>query len=164
MLSTLLNGFVGSIWPLSYLSLTWWLIARPVRSGPREEPTVSIVVPCCHEAGMIREIVERIPELGTATEIVFVEGGSTDGTREVIAQEITAHPDRDISLHVQTGVGKGDAVRLGFQQAKNELLMILDVDLRVPPEELSKFYGAVVDGHADLANGSRLVCPTRSRC
>jgi SAM-dependent methyltransferase len=156
-LSTFLNGFVGSIWPLSYLSLTWWLVARPLPSGPREESTVSIVVPCRNEAGMIREIIERIPELGAATEIVFVEGGSTDGTREVIEQEITAHPDRDISLHVQTGVGKGDAVRLGFQQAKNELLMILDADLTVPPEELPKFYGAVVDGHADLANGSRLV-------
>lgn len=156
-LSTFLNGLVGSIWPLSHLSLTWWLVARPVPSQPREESTVSIVVPCRNEAGMIREIIERIPEFGAATEIVFVEGGSTDGTCEVIEKEITAHPDRDISLHVQTGVGKGDAVRLGFQQAKNELLMILDADLTVPPEELPKFYGAVVDGHADLANGSRLV-------
>jgi SAM-dependent methyltransferase len=156
-LSTFLNGFVGSIWPLSYLSLTWWLVARPVPSRLCEEATVSIVVPCRNESGMIREIIERTPELGAATEIVFVEGGSTDGTREVIEQEINAHPDRDISLHVQTGVGKGDAVRLGFEHAKNELLMILDADLTVQPEELPKFYAAVVDGHADLANGSRLV-------
>jgi glycosyltransferase involved in cell wall biosynthesis len=106
---------------------------------------------------MIREIVERTPELGTTMELVFVEGGSTDGTREVIETEIAAHPERAISLHVQTGVGKGDAVRLGFDRAKNELLMILDADLTVSPDDLGKFYSAISDGHADFANGSRLV-------
>ena len=156
-LSTFLNGIVGSIWPLTYLSLTWWIVARPKPAKPREEQSVSVVVPARNEAGMIREIIERIPAIGAETEIVFVEGGSTDGTREVIEQEIASHPERRISLHVQTGVGKGDAVRLGFREAKNDVLMILDADLTVPPEELPKFYDAVVDGHADLANGSRLV-------
>jgi len=157
LLSTLVNGFVANIWPLSHLSLTWWLVARPKPSGTAPQLTVSIIVPCRNEAGMIREIVDRTPDMGAATEIVFVEGGSSDRTREMIEQQIAARPDRDISLHVQTGVGKGDAVRLGFQCAKNDLLMILDADLTVPPEELYKFYDAVVDGHADLANGSRLV-------
>ncbi len=157
-----MNGFVANIWPLSYLSLTWWLVARPAPSGKAPPLTVSIVIPCRNEAGMIREIVERTPNLGAETEIVFVEGGSTDRTREMIEEQIAAHTDRDISLHVQTGVGKGDAVRLGFQCAKNDLLMILDADLTVPPEELYKFYDAVADGCADLANGSRLVYDMQS--
>ena len=106
---------------------------------------------------MIGEIIERTPELGAATELVFVEGGSSDGTREEIERQIDLHPEREISLHVQTGVGKGDAVRLGFEKARNELLMILDADLTVAPEDLDKFYRAVAEGHADFANGSRLV-------
>jgi glycosyltransferase involved in cell wall biosynthesis len=106
---------------------------------------------------MIREIIERTPELGTGTELIFVEGGSTDGTREVIKREIAAHPERAVSLLLQTGVGKGDAVRLGFERAANELLMILDADLTVSPDDLGKFYSAVADGHAEFANGSRLV-------
>jgi glycosyltransferase involved in cell wall biosynthesis len=157
LLSTFLNGFVANIWPLSHLSLTWWVVARPRPSGEPADLSVSVVVPCRNEAGMIGEIIERTPELGPATEIVFVEGGSQDGTREEIERQIALHPERDISLHVQTGVGKGDAVRLGFEEAKHELLMILDADLTAPPEDLMKFYLAVAEGRADLANGSRLV-------
>ena len=157
LLATLLNGCIANVWPLSHLSLTWWLVARPVTTERSVAPSVSIVVPCRNEAGMIREIIDRIPTLGSSTEILFVEGGSQDDTRRVIEEEIAARPQRDISLYVQTGRGKGDAVRVGFGHAKNELLMILDADLTVPPEELPKFYDAVVAGHADLANGSRLV-------
>ena len=157
LLSTALNGFVGSIWPLSHLSLTWWMVARPRPSRRPERPGVSVVVPCRNEAGMIEEIIERVPSLGDETEIVFVEGGSTDGTREEIARQIGLHVDREISLHVQTGTGKGDAVRLGFERARHDVLMILDADLTVVPEDLEKFYDALRAGNADLANGSRLV-------
>jgi hypothetical protein len=157
LLSTFLNGIVANIWPLSYLSLTWWVVARPRPSGVPGPLSTSIIVPCRNEAGMIREIIERTPEVGVETEILFVEGSSTDGTREEIEKQIAAHPGRAISLHAQTGTGKGDAVRLGFEHAKNELLMILDADLTVSPEDLPKFYDAVVDGHAEFANGSRLV-------
>ncbi len=156
LLSTFLNGFVANIWPLSHLSLTWWMVARPWVSDARELST-SIVVPCRNERGMIEEIIERTPELGPESELIFVEGGSTDGTREEIERQIAAHPKRTISLYVQTGTGKGDAVRLGFARAKNELLLILDADLTVAPEELPKFYRAVADGRAEFANGSRLV-------
>ncbi len=156
-LSTFVNGVVANVWPLSHLSLTWWVVARPKPSRSARELGVSVVVPCRNEAGMIEEIIERTPQLGTTTELVFVEGGSTDGTREEIERQIDLHPERDISLHVQTGAGKGDAVRLGFEKARHELLMILDADLTVAPEDLPKFYRAVSEGHADLANGSRLV-------
>jgi SAM-dependent methyltransferase len=156
LLSTFLNGFVANVWPLSHLSLTWWVVARP-RPSDRHDLSVSIIVPCRNERGMIAEIIDRTPDLGTDTELLFVEGGSTDGTREEIERQIIAHEGRQISLHLQTGRGKGDAVRLGFAHARNDLLMILDADLTVPPEDLPKFYHAVVDGVAELANGSRLV-------
>jgi glycosyltransferase involved in cell wall biosynthesis len=88
---------------------------------------------------------------------VFVEGGSTDDTREAIERAIADHPARDISLLVQHGRGKGDAVRTGFAAAKHEVLMILDGDLSVRPEDLPKFYRALAEGRGELVNGSRLV-------
>jgi glycosyl transferase family 2/methyltransferase family protein len=157
LLTTFLNGVVARIWGLRHLCLTWWVVARPKSFSSGEDLSVSIVVPCRNEAGMIEEIVDRTPELGSGTELIFVEGGSTDGTRAEIERQIAAHPERTITLYAQTGKGKGDAVRLGFEHARNEVLMILDADLTVAPEDLPKFYRAVVDGHADLANGSRLV-------
>jgi SAM-dependent methyltransferase len=154
LLTLFLNGFVGSIWPFTHLCLTHWTVARP-RVQPDEELSVSVVCPCRNEAGNIPELVRRLPELGSATELIFVEGGSRDGTREAVERAIAEHPDRDVSLLGQPGKGKADAVRVGFAAAKHELLMILDGDLSVRPEDLPKFYRA--SARADLVNGSRLV-------
>jgi glycosyltransferase involved in cell wall biosynthesis len=157
MLTTLLNGIVARVWGVRHLCLTWWVVARPMPVPSRRHLSVSIIVPCRNEAGMIEEIIERTPQVGSETELIFVEGGSTDGTRAEIERQINAYPERTISLYAQTGKGKGDAVRLGFTRARNELLMVLDADLTVAPEDLPKFYRALVDGRAELANGSRLV-------
>ena len=157
LLSALLNGFLAYVWPFNYLCLTYWMIARPKPAAAPEALGVSVVVPARNEQGMIAEIIERIPEIGASTEIVFVEGGSSDDTYAEIERQIPLHPDRRISLYKQTGKGKGDAVRLGFERAQNEVLMILDADLTVMPEELPKFYDALASGHAEFVNGSRLV-------
>ena len=156
LLTLFLNGFVASIWPLNHLCLTWWIAARK-HTRKLDELTVSVVCPCRNEAGNVPELVGRLPELGAAAELVFVEGGSTDDTRARILKEIDTHPELDISLVDQPGRGKGDAVRAGFRAAKHELLMILDGDLSVRPEDLAKFYRAAAEGRADLVNGSRLV-------
>lgn len=156
LLTTFLNGFLVNLWPFSWLALTWWVVARPKARGRREQG-VSIVVPCRNEAGNVAQIVERIPELGVATEIIFVEGGSTDGTREEIERQIELHPERTLSLHGQPGRGKADAVRVGFAHARYPVLMILDGDLSVSPEALTDFYDAIASGTADFVNGSRLV-------
>jgi glycosyltransferase involved in cell wall biosynthesis len=95
--------------------------------------------------------------MGVATEIVFVEGHSTDDTRGAIEREIARRPDRDMTLLVQTGKGKGNAVREAFAEAKHDLLMILDADLTVPPEDLPKFYDAIVTGRGEVINGTRLI-------
>ena len=106
-----------------------------------------MIVPTRNEAGNIDAIVERIPEMGTGTEIVFVEGGSTDDTREKITAAISASP-RDARLLIQTETGKANAVYEGFAAAKHEVLMILDADLTVAPEDLPKFYDALAPGAA----------------
>jgi SAM-dependent methyltransferase len=158
LLTTFLNGIVGNLWPFNHLSLTFWIVARPRPDGsPPTRSSVSVVCPCRNEAGHVAEIVRRLPELGSESELLFVEGGSSDDTRAEIERQIAAHPERNISLHVQTGKGKGDAVRLGFARAKYELLIILDGDLSVDPEDLPKFCQALERGRGELINGSRLV-------
>jgi len=118
-----------------------------------------VVVPARNEAGSIATIFDRVPELGAGTELIFVEGGSIDDTYRVIQKAIAEHPEQRSKLLSQTGKGKGDAVRLGFAEASGDVLMILDSDLTVPPEDLPRFLGALVSGKADFANGSRLVYP-----
>jgi glycosyltransferase involved in cell wall biosynthesis len=133
------------------------VIARP-RATPREPATVSVVCPCRNEEGNVRPLVARVPTLGTGTELVFVEGGSRDGTRAAIEDVVaTGAPGLELAFVPQTGTGKGNAVRDGFARAGNELLMILDGDLSVRPEDLPGFYRVWADGTADLVNGSRLV-------
>jgi SAM-dependent methyltransferase len=156
LLTFLLNGIVANIWPLNHLCLTYWIVARP-RGVPTGEQSVSVICPCRNEEGNVASLIERLPALGSATELVFVEGGSTDGTRDEIERQIAAHAELDLRLVEQPGMGKGDAVRAGFAAAKNDVLMILDGDLSVAPEDLPKFYRALVEGRGELVNGSRLV-------
>jgi glycosyltransferase involved in cell wall biosynthesis len=118
-----------------------------------------VVVPARNEAGNIGGILDRVPEMGAGTEVVFVEGNSTDNTWETIEEEIARRPGRPIRAYKQTGKGKGDAVRLGFGHATGDLLMILDADMTVAPEDLPRFYAAWRSGKADFVNGVRLVYP-----
>jgi SAM-dependent methyltransferase len=151
-----LNGIVANVWPFNHLCLTWWIVARP-QPQTMGECSVSVVCPCRNEEGHIADLVERVPDIGTHTEIVFVEGNSSDGTRAEIKRQIELHPERSMRLVGQMGRGKGDAVRTGFGAAQNDVLVILDGDLTVPPEDLPKFYRALVEGRGELINGSRLV-------
>ncbi len=140
--------------------LTVFLIARPRRStSARRQLTVSVVIPARNEAANIQAEVERTPELGAGTELIFVEGHSHDNTWEEIRRVAAAFPQRRIKILRQAGKGKGNAVREGFAAATGDILMILDADLTMPPEELPKFYDVIANGHAEFANGVRLVYP-----
>ncbi len=156
LLTAFLNGFLASLWPFHYFCLTYWVVARP-RPEPIADDSVTVVCPCRNEAGHVPELVRRLPDFGAQTEVIFVEGGSTDDTRGEILRQIEAHPELDLSLVDQSGTGKGDAVRAGFAAAKHAVLTILDGDLSVAPEDLPKFHRALVDGRGELINGSRLV-------
>jgi glycosyltransferase involved in cell wall biosynthesis len=141
----------------------WWSPARsPCHARINRVAPWSF--PPATSAGNVEEAIRRTPELGRHTEIIFVEGNSTDGTAEEIQRAIAAHPERDLKVIPQgSGRGKGDAVRKGFAAATGDVLMILDADLTVPPEELPKFYNALITGQGDFIHGSRLVYPMQNQ-
>jgi SAM-dependent methyltransferase len=164
LIDVMCNRYLVRVSPFRWFAMTNFIVARPHpidRTGT--EPVVTIVVPARNEAGNIRHILDRIPEMGGGTELIFVEGNSKDDTYGVIQREIESRPNCSAKLLKQTGTGKGDAVRLGFKMAKGEVLGILDADLTVPPEDLPRFYDAWRSGKGDLVNGVRLVYPMEPR-
>jgi SAM-dependent methyltransferase len=164
-LETVANRFLARIWPLDQAALTHFVVARqaPRREIPSSEPLVSVVVPARNESGNIAAVFERTPEMGRGTELIFVEGHSTDDTLMAIEQQIARHPERCCQLLRQTGKGKGDAVRLGFNRAHGDVLMILDADLTVAPEDLPRFLDALRSGKGEFINGVRLVYPMQKQ-
>jgi SAM-dependent methyltransferase len=153
------NRFLVKLWPFKHLALTNFIVARPRPDSCTKPPTVSVIIPARNEAGNIPDIFARTPHMGQGTELVFVEGHSRDNTYSAIEAAIAAHPERCCQLVRQRGVGKGDAVRLGFTRARGEMLMILDADLTVPPDDLPRFYEALCSGKGEFINGVRLVYP-----
>jgi len=159
------NRFLVKTWPWRCLALQNVMIARP-QAGPREDekaPLVSVVVAARNEEGNIRSIFERVPRMGGGTELIFVEGNSTDDTYGEVERQMKEFPEQRCKLFRQPGVGKGDAVRKGFAEADGDILMILDADLTVPPEDLPRFYDALVQGKGEFINGVRLVYPMEER-
>ena len=167
LVSNLLNRYVGHLPLIEALSLMFGIIARPApsRSAGRRpaNPTVSVVVPCRNESGHIRPLVERLPDLPEGSEVLFVEGGSTDDTEAVIRQVVDENPDRGFRLLKQPGRGKGDAVRFAFAQAKADVVLILDSDMGVAPADIPKFVTALARGKGEMVNGSRLVYPMEGK-
>ena len=164
-------------------------VARVKPVGVAQPLSVSVVVPARNERGNIEPLLHRVPAMGPADELIFVEGHSSDGTWEEIQRVAAAFPHLRIRTFQQRGKGKGDAVRLGFAEARGDVLMILDADLSsgqggrcwgfaeargdvlmildadlsAPPEALPKFYRAIADGTGEFINGSRLVYPMEKR-
>jgi SAM-dependent methyltransferase len=171
MVDAVANKFLVKLWPFKHGALTNFMLARPLpqlQSQPQPQPQpqsrtappkVSVVVAARNEAGNIDSIFRRTPTMGAQTELVFVEGGSKDDTWAAIERAISANPDRPAKLLKQPGIGKGDAVRAGFAAASGDVLMILDADLTVAPEDLPRFYDALVSGKGEFVNGVRLIYP-----
>jgi len=161
LVSTFVNRFVARLPLIARLGLMTYLVARP-RPHPLEDDvySVSVIIPCRNERGTVEAAVSRTPMLGRHTELIFVDGNSRDGTPQEIERVMRIFPHRDVRLiHQGTGTGKGDAVRKGFAAAKGDVLMILDADLTVAPEDLGRFYHALIEGYGEFINGSRMVYP-----
>ncbi|MGB0370680.1 MAG: glycosyltransferase [Opitutales bacterium] len=161
LISNLCNRWLARLPIIRHLCVSIVFVARPAHSSDlNPNPSCSVIVPARNEAGNISVALERIPQMGTWTEVIFVEGNSKDNTWATIESEVARYEGPlKLSYLKQPGIGKWDAVRAGFAQAKGDLLVIQDADLTAPPEDLPKFYQAIVSGSAEFANGSRLVYP-----
>ena len=166
LISRFVNRWLAPLPLLRQLCLVRVMVARPLHKRTGGVESVSVVIAARNEAGHIRELVDRIPQLAARQEVIFVEGGSTDDTWDRIQEEVARPAQREgetvIALK-QTGQGKGDAVRAGFAAATGHVLMILDADISVPPEELPRFVEALGSDACEFANGSRLVYPMEAK-
>lgn len=163
VLSWLLNGVAAKLPLIRGLCFLQILVARKTPDGVpghgRAGRSVSVIVPCKNERGNIEGAVERIPEMGGGTEIIFCDDKSTDGTADEVRRVIRDYPARKIRLVDGPGICKAKNVWAGFDAATGDVLMILDADLTVMPEELPYFYNALVEGRGEFINGTRMVYP-----
>ncbi len=161
-ISSFINKYLANIPLLDKLCLTNYIVAKQelLIESTNKSHSVSIIIPARNEKGNIENTVSRTPSMGKFTEIIFVEGHSTDGTLEEIKRVCNKYSKKfNMKYMVQNGKGKNDAVKKGFAVAKGDILMILDADLSTSPEELPKFYSAISAGKGDFINGCRLVYP-----
>ena len=159
--SYLFNRYVSPLPFFQNFNMVNILIARPIlKENTSKKESVSVIVAARNEEGNIKNILDRIPKMGPDDELIFVEGNSTDNTWQKILELKKEYTGKlNIITAQQEGKGKGDAVRKGFSLASKDILMILDADLTVPPEDLPRFYEAITSGKGEFINGSRLVYP-----
>ncbi len=159
LISWIFNKFLSRLPIINQLCINQFVFARPMDFIEDRQLTTSIVIPARNESGNLENALERMPRFGKHQEIIFIEGNSSDDTWEQMQQLPAKYPQWDIKIAQQPGKGKGDAVRKGFAMAKGDILMILDADLTVPPEDLPSFYNAIAQNKGEFINGTRLVYP-----
>ncbi len=164
LVSWLFNKVLAKLPLIRYFCINNYSFAKPTAIANAEavsdKYSVSIVIPARNESGNIENAIKRVPQFGSSQEIIFIEGNSTDDTWEKIGEVAEKYKDsHKIITGRQEGKGKYDAVKKGFDLATGDILMILDADLTVPPEDLPKFYNAIATSKGDFINGSRLVYP-----
>jgi len=160
LLSAFFNRVVAKLPLIGRLCMVEVLVARAVpKPVDASSVSVSVIVPCKDERGNIEAAVTRMPELGRSTETIFCDDKSTDGTADEVRRMQRLHPERRIRLVEGPGICKSKNVWKGFEAATGDILLILDADLTVMPEELPYFIHAITRGGAEFVNGSRLVYP-----
>jgi len=158
LLSELFNNYIANLPLFKGLALSNFVIARPIVEKQKEF-SVSIVVPARNEKGNIENAILTTPIFGSEQEFIFVEGHSADNTYEEMLRVQAKYPEKNIKVMRQTGKGKGNAVRDGFDSATGDILFILDADLTTPPQDMPKFYEALRTNKGEFVNGCRLVYP-----
>jgi ubiquinone/menaquinone biosynthesis C-methylase UbiE len=159
LISFFVNKYLARLPLFNHFCLDQFIFARN-SCVQKTDYSVSIVIPARNESGNIENALSRMHRFGTSQQIIFVEGNSTDDTWEIINKMVIKYKHSwNILAIKQPGKGKGDAVREAFSKASGDILMILDADLTVEPEQLPKFYEAIAEGKAEFINGSRLMYP-----
>lgn len=157
-IGTIVNRYLATLPLLQRLCVRNYVVARPVLPNPAIR-SASVIIPCRNERGNIAPLVRRLPVFSENQEIIFVEGHSSDDTYEEVERVIRANPGRSIQLLRQPGIGKGDAVRAGMATATGDIVMILDADMTVAPEDMPKVFDLLASNRAEFVNGTRFIYP-----
>ncbi len=164
LLGHLINKYIAWMPGIDRLNLCHFIVARPApQPSSASDFKVSVIIPCKDEKGNVRSAVERIPQLGRETEIIFCDDKSTDGTADEVRLMQAEFPHKNIRLVDGPAISKSRNVWTGFAAATGDILMILDADLTVMPEELPRFVEAIASGKGEFINGSRMVYPMQGQ-
>ncbi len=126
-------------------------------SAPNRRLTLSVVIPCYNEAQTIEAVLERVEAVGLADEIVIVDDGSVDGTRDILKRiEAQQHPHLRIIYHSHNQ-GKGAALVTGFKAATSDIFLIQDADLEYDPRDYPVLIKPLQEGIATVVYGSRFL-------
>lgn len=159
-----LNKIFSNLPLIDRFGLIEYIVARPstLPDYHMKDTTVSVIVPTYKEAGNIKTIVERMPHVGTKTELIFVDLPGGDGTKEAIQKAIKDYKGRLSITYVQQEkkTGKIGALRLGVKNSQGQIIIIYDADVTIPPEDIEKIYLALLERKGEFINGTRLVYPT----
>lgn len=158
-LGHLVNRFISILPGFRFFALRHYSVCRSWPAAREDLKSATVVIPARNERGNIEPAIQRLPQFCDDIEIIFIEGHSKDGTFEEMERVKAAYPGKDIKLMRQPGKGKADAVFTAYDVARGDVLMILDADLTMPPEQLPKFWDAIKSGKGEFINGSRLVYP-----
>jgi len=118
------------------------------------DTTISVVIPVYNEAATIGEVIKRVQTCDLEHEIIVVDDASTDGTREYLKS--LQQPQLRCLYH-DVNRGKGAALRLGFEAARNEFVIVQDADLEYDPRDFAAVLEPLRDGRADMVYGSRFL-------
>jgi SAM-dependent methyltransferase len=163
-LGPLINRYLGAFPIIRSFCLRNYTLVRSMRKAPHEEMSASVIIPCRNEKGNIEAAINRLPQFCEDLEVIFIEGHSKDGTFDEIKRVAMVYGSEiKIRYAQQDGIGKHDAMKKGYAMAEGDILMILDADLTVAPEDIPKFYQALISGKGNFINGSRLIYPMQDQ-
>lgn len=123
--------------------------------GKLTDPLLSVVMPVYNERTTIDEIIRRVLAVPIRTQLIVVDDGSTDGTRDILTALAAELPFK--LIFQPANAGKGAALRRGFQEVTGDLVVIQDADLEYSPEEFPGLIELIVEGRADVVYGSRFL-------